>query len=296
MGWYVVRRLLAAAALVVLVPSLSFAWFTAVYVGGPVLPQLADYVSATFLHFDLSSSTRLGSRGVADVLLDGIPVDVALLVGGFGLGIAGGMLAGAQVAAHPHGKRAKVLNGIGAVALSAPAYATAFLIIVYFGSVGGTAALPFVSDSGVYEPLREDPAAWLHALWVPWLAIALPVAGAVMRLAASATRDALDEDPVRTARAKGIADERVVRRHALPFAVNGVSAYTGASMNILILNAAVVERLFNLPGSFRIAQDSVQDVDFPAIQGLVLITAFYVAAANLVADLVLARVDPRVRR
>lgn len=289
------RRLLAAAVLVVLVPSLSFTWFTAVYAGGPVLPQLADYLTATFLRGDLASSTRLGSPQVADVLRDGVPVDVALLVGGFVLGVAGGVAAGAQVASRPHSRRAKVLTAAGAVALSAPAYATAFLIVVYFGSVGGTHALPFVSDGGVYEPFSDDPLAWLHALWVPWLAIALPVGGAVMRLATSATREALDEDPVRTARATGIAEGRVLRRHALPFTVGAVSAYTGASMNIMILNAAVVERLFNLPGSFRIAQDSVQDVDFPAIQGLVLVTAFYVAAANLVADVVLARVDPRVR-
>lgn len=296
MGSLVVRRLFGAAALVVLVPSLSFAFFTAVYIGGPVLPQLRDYLDAVFLHADFGRLHQLGARAVSDVLREGIPVDVGLLVGGFGLGVALGLCGGAQLAAHPRSRRAKVLNVATALSLATPIYATAFLIVVSFGSGGGNNALPFVSDGGVYRPLTDDPVAWLHALWVPWLAMALPVAGAVVRLTTSSTQDALQEDPVRTARAKGVADAHVLRRHALPFALTGVSAYTGASMNIMILNAAIVERLLNLPGSFRLAQDSIQNVDFIAIQGLVLVTAAYVAVANLVADIVLARIDPRVRR
>ncbi len=295
MGWFVLRRLFGAAVLVVVVPSLSFLYFTAIYIGGPVFPQLRDYLSAVFLHGDFGRLKQPGARAVSDVLRDGIPVDVALLAGGFGLGVLLGVLAGAQIAAHPRSRRARVLNGFGALALAAPTYATAFLIVIYFGSVGGTHPLFFVSDGGIYRPLTDDPLAWLHALWVPWLAVGLPVAGAALRLTTSATGEALSEDPVRTARAKGVDDGRVLRRHALLFSVPTLSAYTGASMNVMILNIAIVERIFNLPGSFRIAQDSIQDVDFIAIQGLVLVTAFYVATANLLADLVLARVDPRVR-
>ena len=66
-------------------------------------------------------------------------------------------------------------------------------------------------------------------------------------------------------------------------------------MNMMILNAAIVERIFNLPGSFRLAQDSIQNVDFIAIQGLVTVTVIYVVVGNLIADFVLARIDPRVR-
>ena len=81
----------------------------------------------------------------------------------------------------------------------------------------------------------------------------------------TATTLALGDDPVRTARSKGITDRVVLRRHALPFAYASASAYAGASMNIMILNAAIVERLFNLPGSFRLAQDP-NESDRPILQ------------------------------
>src|SRR5918998_6103800 len=94
MGWFVLRRIGAAAVLLVVVPSLSFVFFTVSYTGGPVLPQLGDYLSATFLHLDLGQSGRIGSPEVGELLKEGIAVDVALLAGGFGLGIRGGVPAG----------------------------------------------------------------------------------------------------------------------------------------------------------------------------------------------------------
>jgi peptide/nickel transport system permease protein len=295
MGWFVLRRLAGAVAVLLIVPSLSFVFFTVSYRGGPVFSQLWDYLHATFITRDLGRSEVVGQPSVGRLLRDGVPIDVALLLGGFGLGIAGGVLAGAAVARRPRSRRAAVLNWLAALALSAPVYATGFLVVVYFGSVGGEHPLFFVSDQGQYVSVARDPIEWLHALWVPWLAVALPVGGAVMRLTNGATRDALGEDPVRTARAKGANGERVLRRHALPFAVPSLSAYVGASMNLMILNIAVMETTFNLPGSFRYAREAINNVDFTLIQGLVLVAVIYVVAANLIADLVLMRVDPRTR-
>jgi peptide/nickel transport system permease protein len=295
MGWFVLRRLGAAAVLLVLVPSLSFVYFTVTYAGGPILPQLGDYLSATFLHFDLGQSARIGSPEVDDLLKRGVAVDLALLAGGFVLGIGGGMLAGAAIAKRPHSLHAGVLNVIGGLSLAMPVYLLGLVVVVLFGSEGGEHSIAFVSDQGQYRPLTQDFWAWLHSLWVPWVVVALPVGAAVMRLTTGSTRDALREDAVRTARAKGADERRVLRRHALPFSVPAVSAYAGASMNIMILNIAVMETAFNLPGSFRYARESVNDVDFILIQGLVLVAVIYVVAANLIADLVLARVDPRTR-
>ncbi len=295
MGWFVLRRLGAAALLLVLVPSLSFVYFTVSYTGGPVLPQLWEYLSQTFLHFDLGQSGRIGSAEVDELLKDGIAVDVALLAGGFALGIGGGMLAGAAIARRPRSPLASALNVIGAIGLALPVYLLGLAIVVLFGSAGGSHSISFVSDQGQYQPLTRDFWAWLQSLWVPWLVVALPLGAAVMRLTSGATRDALLDDPVRTARAKGADEQRVLRRHALPFSVPAVSSYAGASMNIMILNIAVMESAYNLPGSFRYASEAINDVDFVLIQGLVLVTVLYVVAANLVADLALARFDPRTR-
>lgn len=295
MGWFVLRRLGAAAVLLVVVPSLSFVYFTVSYTGGPLLPQLWEYLSDTFLHFDLGQSNRIGSPEVDEFLKQGMSVDLALLTGGFALGIGAGMLAGAAIAKRPHSLVARALNVVGAVGLAMPVYLLGLAVLVLFGATGGSHSISFVSDQGQYEPLTRDFWAWLQSLWVPWVIVALPIGAAVMRLTSGATRDALREDPVRTARAKGADEQRVLRRHALPFSVPAVSSYAGASMNIMILNIAVIESAYNLPGSFRYAHESINDVDFVLIQGLVLVTVIYVVAANLIAELVLARLDPRTR-
>ena len=206
---------------------MSFAYFTAIYIGGPVLPQLRDYLDAVFLHGDFGRLNQFGARAVSDVLREGIPVDVALLFGGLrARRRRRGCWPARRSPSAPALLRAAVLNGFGALALAAPVYTTAAVIVVYFGSGGGKFRLPFVSDAGVYRPLTEDPLAWLHGLWIPWLAIALPVAGAVMRLTTSATTDALADDPVRTARAKGVDDRArcAATRSRSPI---GVSAYAG---------------------------------------------------------------------
>jgi peptide/nickel transport system permease protein len=295
MGWFVVRRLTAAAALVVLVPSLSFVFFTTTYGGGPVLAQLRDYLDATFIERDLGNSRAPGAQPVGELLREGVPIDVAVLTGGLLLGVALGVLGGIAVARRPRSRRSAALNALSALGITAPVAITAFAIVILFGPDSGSLPVSFVSDQGRYEPLTEDPLAWLQALWVPWLVVALPVAGAVLRLTASALADALAGDPVRTALAKGVAERRALRRHALPFAAPQVSAYVGSVTNIAILNTAIVEPLLNLPGAFRYARTSITNVDFPVIQGLMLVTVVYVVVANLLADLVLAWVDPRAR-
>ncbi len=296
MGRFVLRRLASGALLLVLVPSLTFVYFAATYSEAPVLSGLLDYLEATFVHFDLGQAKGFGSPDVATLLGTGVAVDLALLTGAMVLGVGFGIAGGAVIAHRRRPRVRAIAYLLGAVALAAPVAVTAYVFVFYFGSEGGNHRVPFVSDAGVYRPLTADPLAWLHALWVPWLAVGLPIAGAVMRVTVGATREALAEDAIRTARAKGVAEGPVLRRHAVPLAVGPVSAFSGATLNLLILNGAIVQEIFNLPGSFRFAKQAIDDGDLALLQSLTLVTVFYVVAGNLVADLVHARVDPRVRR
>jgi len=223
-----------------------------------------------------------------------VPTDVSLLLGALVFGVGGGALAGSYVAAYPRRRRTAALQVLGAIALAAPVATTGLVIVAYLGSAGSGGVF-FVSDTGVYRPLTEDPLAWLHAMWVPWLAVGLPIFGAFMRVATAAMRGALADDAVRTARAKGLSDGRVLRRHALPLAVGPLSAYGGATINLVILNSAIMESLFNLPGAFRYASQAIEDSDLPLLQALTLVTVFYVVVGNLIADVIHARIDPRVR-
>src|SRR3954447_20553594 len=105
MGSFVLRRLGAAAGLGVGVPSLSFVLFTISYRGGPVLPQLWDYLHQTFIVRDLGRAEVVGQPSVGKLLRAGVQVDLALLLGGFALGIGAGVLAGAAVARRPRSRR-----------------------------------------------------------------------------------------------------------------------------------------------------------------------------------------------
>jgi peptide/nickel transport system permease protein len=295
MGWIVLRRLAVAAVLVVLVPSLSFAFLTATYTGGPLLPQLRDYVHTTFVEHDLGTSRAPGNAPVGALLREGVPVDLAVMTGGILLGVWVGIAGGLLVARRRRSLRSGAVNLLSAAGLSAPVALTSFALVYLFGSAGGTWRLSFVSDLGVYRPVTQDPVAWLHAMWVPWVVVALPVAAAVMRLTASAAAEVVAGDAVRTAIGKGVKERRVLRRHALPFAAPPVAGYVGSIVNISILNTAIVEALLNLPGAFRYARVAIDNVDFPMIQGLMLVTVAYVVVANLLADLLLAWIDPRTR-
>lgn len=290
----VLRRLAAAAALIVVVPSLTYVYFAATYSAEPILPGLIDYLEAVFLHLDLDGALSSGRGDVYYLLREGVPVDIALIVGSLVIGVGFGSLGGLYLAERRSGSAGWALHLVGVVAICAPAAVTAYALVFFFGSAGGDVPVFFVSDSGVYTSFFEDPLRWLQGLWVPWLAVGLPIAGAVMRVSAGACRDALGYDSVRTAYAKGVRRRRVLRRHVLVFAVPPIGAYSGAAVNLVILNSAIVEAIFNLPGSFRYAKQAIDNPNVALLQTMALVTVLYVVAGNLVADLV-ARIDPRVR-
>jgi peptide/nickel transport system permease protein len=107
--------------------------------------------------------------------------------------------------------------------------------------------------------------------------------------------DANDADFVRTALGKGLTPRAVALRHSLPASVSPTLTLAGAYMPLLVGNALLVEQVFNIPGVFRYTPGAVSNGDFPLLQGMVLIGAVLVVLGNLAADLVLARIDPRIR-
>lgn len=292
----ILRRVVAAIALIAIVPSLTYVSFATLYSDQPVLPGLRDYLEAVFLRLELDGALGGGPRSdVYYLLREGIPVDLALIVGGYVLGVGLGALGGLYLAARRSGTLNWVLQVAGAVAICAPAAVTAYFFVFLFGAEGGVNSVFFVTDAGVYRSLFDDPLRWLQGLWVPWLAVALPIAGATMRVSAAASRDALSDDSVRTAHAKGVRPGRVLRRHVFVFALPPVTTYGSAAINIMILNAAIVETIFNLPGSFRYAREAIENPNVALLQTMALVTVLYVVLGNLIADLVQMRVDPRVR-
>jgi peptide/nickel transport system permease protein len=105
----------------------------------------------------------------------------------------------------------------------------------------------------------------------------------------------MGEDYIRTARAKGLSERRVIFRHGLRAALTPVVTLAGLDIGILLGGAILTETVFNIPGIGRFAYDSIVNSDLPAIQGTVLFGAFFIIIANLIVDILYAFLDPRVR-
>jgi peptide/nickel transport system permease protein len=179
------------------------------------------------------------------------------------------------------------------VFLCAPVYVVGLSLLLTFGAgiaVSGVGFLPLK-----YVPFAQDPLRWLASMITPWIVLGLPLAAVCQRMMNSSMREVLHEEFVRTALAKGISNRRMLRRHAVPAAVAPVLTLAGVSVPVMITNMVLVELTFSIPGVFQTIRTSMDNADFPVIQGTVIATAFLVALATLVVDVALAWLDPKVR-
>jgi peptide/nickel transport system permease protein len=239
-------------------------------------------------------------KSLHDVVLDGLPVDVALMVGGTLLGVAIGLATGVASGARRRSTTDRALSVGSALALSAPVYWFGFIVLTLFAPQSGDLIqIPFVSWYGGYVSFGEDPLRWLQALWVPWLVLAAPLAAMCHRMARAAIAEALDEDFIRTARAKGVREKRIMRRHALRAALPPVIGLVSVSVALMVTNVILIEPAFRLPGFFREADigqfrgDETHVPSLEVVQALVLEAALLIAVTAFLADLVRAKIDPR---
>ena len=130
---------------------------------------------------------------------------------------------------------------------------------------------------------------------MPWVLCALPLAACVLRMTENTLREALQEDFVRTARAKGLSAGRVVNRHALPVITPAIAAMTGVNISTLLINVAVIEYGFGIPGLFSTIHAASLTGDVPVMMGLVIEGVLLITIANFLADAVQQMLDPKVR-
>ncbi len=170
-----------------------------------------------------------------------------------------------------------------------PNFLLALLLIFLFG-----VRLRWLPISGYVDPL-EEPWAGLRSLALPAITLGLALAAVVTRTLRSSMLEALTEDYVRTARAKGLGEGQVVVRHALRNALIPVVTVIGLQLGTLIGGAVITEYVFALPGVGRLVVDAVFARDYPLVQGVVLLIAVGFIVSNLLVDLVYGWIDPRIR-
>ena len=304
MGGSVVRlggRVAGVAGVVVGVTALTWlamrvlrpSWFAGD--ARPVPVQLGDYLQRDFLHFDLGRTFRPPQDRVADVIRHGLPADLSLLAGGVAFGVCAGTAAGTYCAARRGTALARALEGAAAFFIFAPLYVLGIGLLLLFGS---DVALV---EIGVHIPRKyvefgAGPLRWAGSLVVPWILVGLPLAALLLRLTRTSVKGVLGADYIMTASAKGLDERTVLRRHVMRAAAAPVISATGMTVNITITNVVLVESVFSFPGVFGRMQDAIAYGDFPMLMGITIVSAAFIALGNLLADLALARIDPRVRR
>jgi peptide/nickel transport system permease protein len=171
-----------------------------------------------------------------------------------------------------------------------PNFLLALLLIFLFG-----VTLRWLPISGYVDP-REELVEGLRSLALPAVTLGLALAAVVTRTLRSSMLEALSEDYVRTARAKGLSEWRVIRGHVLRNALLPVVTVLGLQLGTLIGGAVITEYVFALPGVGRLVVDAVFARDYPLVQGVVLLIAVAFIVSNLLVDLLYGLIDPRLRR
>ena len=180
--------------------------------------------------------------------------------------------------------------GMSLIGYSMPSFFIG-LVLIFFVIINGEGpAVPVVRLARSRIPSR-----FLQTMILPWIVLAILYAAFYMRLTRNQVLEVLNDDYVRTARAKGLPERTVVVKHALRAGLTPIVTAAGLDLACLLGGAIISENIFSLPGLGSLAIDSIIESDLPLITGITLLTASIIIVANLVVDLLYAVVDPRVR-
>ena len=250
--------------------------------------QYADWVGRLF-HGDFGVSLRT-SRPVLPDILARLPVSAELaalaLVIALGIALPVGILSALR-----RGTAADAAIRLGGlVGLSVPNFWLATLLLLLLPG----RLLP-IASIGMYVRFFANPVGNLAVMLLPAVSLGVVLAAVIMRYVRSALLEVLANDYVRTARAKGLREHRVINRHALRNALIPVITVVGFQAGYLLGGTVVIEEVFALPGMGRLALTAISQRDYPVVQGVVLVIALLFVLTNVVVDLLYAYVDPRVR-
>jgi peptide/nickel transport system permease protein len=273
------------------------------YAGQPWLSGTWHDVTRILLHLDGGDTCMYaGCPSIHDLWTRGVFVDLSLLAGALAIGIMVGVSAGLFCATHRGTLRARVLEALAMFFYCLPPYVAGYLLLLTFDPFFGILPVPFLVDPNRFGEPFANPSEFFRGMLMPWLVVAAPIAGACLRLTVALTAEALDEDYMRTALAKGLKFGPAVRRHAGPAARVSVASYVGAAVAGIVLNVVLVEFVFALPGFFKHtwrafgkAPGFPPGIDYPMLQAIGVWAAVLIAGVSVLADVALNTLDPRVR-
>ncbi len=253
----------------------------------PIIVQYTDYLSS-IVRGDFGPSYKILGKSVNDLIADGLPVSLTIglltmlvsLVAGTALGIYSGLR---QNSAADYGSMALAMIGI-----SIPTFVIAPILVLIFAI--GLGWFP-VGGLGVYPDIGMS---W-HNLFLPVLTLSLPQIAIVSRLMRASIIETMRASHIRTARAKGLSERDVILRHALPVAALPLVSYAGPAMARVMTGSVVVEKIFGLPGMGSYFVNGALNRDYTLVMAAIIIYATLIVFLNLVADVLYAVLDPKVK-
>ena len=245
----------------------------------PLLVQYASWADKA-LTGDFGESFYF-RKPVTELLADRFPVTIALALSAiiFALGLA--IPLGVAAAARPNSWIDRLCLSVSVVGQALPSFWFSLMLIIFFGVT--LRWLP-VSGSG----------SWQHYV-MPAIALGYYATPALMRLTRAGMLEALDSDYIRTARAKGLRTHSIIFKHALRNAAIPIVAVSAVQFGFMLSGSVVIETVFAIRGIGHFAWEAISRSDFPVVQAIVLILAFVYVGLNLIADLLIAALDPRLR-
>jgi peptide/nickel transport system permease protein len=257
----------------------------------PLIVQYLDYIKHVFLEFDFGRSYR-NDVDVRSQLLDRLPNTLYLIAGAVVVWLTVGLTVG-MISAVKRGSFLDRFSMTSAlVAISAPPYWLGLIALYLFSNDIGR--FPLLPGSGAFQD-SASIGTKIGALIMPWIVLATAFAAIYARLLRANLLEVLGEDYIRTARAKGLSERRVIFHHGMRSALTPIVTVLGLDVGILVGGAILTESVFNIPGIGRLTYDAIQRGDIITVQGATLFLALAVCLCNLFVDVMYSVLDPRVR-
>jgi peptide/nickel transport system permease protein len=249
--------------------------------------QYVTMMKKVFTNELISYSPRIS---VEDRIKEGIPATLSLSIGAALIWLFFGVVLGYLSAIRAGGALDKILTGVAIAGISIPVFLLAPVLIYFL-----TYKLEIFPNAG-YVKLTDSPWEWFTHLILPWFTIAVLSIGFYSRVLRSNMLDSMNEDYVRTARAKGLSERKVMTRHVLRNSLIPIVTLFGLDFGATVAGTAIItEVLFNIEGVGSYAAESITKFELPPIMGVTLYGAFFVVAINALIDIAYAYLDPRVR-
>ncbi|MDQ3849079.1 MAG: ABC transporter permease [Actinomycetota bacterium] len=310
---FVVRRLIAMVAVLFAVSVLTFAIFNVIPNSDPALRlaghnatpgQLATirrqwgfdrpvYVQYARTMEKVFTGDLVSYANQVDVdreILQDIPRTVSLAVGAAIMWMFFALALGLYTAVKAGRFADRFLTVLALIGISMPVFWVGALMSYYLGFRWK------IFPNGGYVPLAEDPIQWAYHLILPWTALSLLFIGVYSRVLRSNVLDTINDDYVRTARAKGLPERQVMLRHVLRNSLIPIVTLWGLDFSAVVGGGAILtEKVFDLQGVGQYAAESILQLDIPPVLAIVMFGAFFVVLVNTIVDIVYAALDPRIR-